>query len=86
MPHGSLEYSTFTLGHINVSGWTVNNNSLRNAIIQNEPCDIFSIVETHLSDNNEFQPNVDNYIFKGFNRSFRHKNAPCTWGGSFKLL
>ena len=41
----------------------------------------FSIVETHLSDNSEFRPNVEKYIFEGFNRSFTHVNAPGTWGG-----
>ncbi len=79
-PHGSLDYSSFTLGHLNISGWTVNNNNLRNAIILHEPCDIFSVVETHLSDNQEFRPNVEGYIFEGFNRSFTHINAPGTWG------
>ncbi len=38
-------------------------------------------VETHLSDSQQFRPNVANYTFKPFNRTFAHRNAPGTWGG-----
>ena len=47
----------------------------------NESLDLYFVSETHLSDNNNFEPNVTGYIFKGFNRAFTHRNAPGTWGG-----
>ncbi len=66
---------------MNVSGWTQNNNSLRAAMLEHASCDICYISETHLSDNEPFEPDIPGYIFRGFNRKFAHRNAPGTWGG-----
>ncbi len=82
MPHGQLDDSLqITLGHLNISGWTQHNNELRKRIFSCESLDIFFISETHLSDNVDFEPNVPGYIYRGFNRTIMHKNAPGTWGG-----
>ncbi len=69
------------MGHLNVSGWTANNNEIRCSIFKNESLDVYCISETHLSDDNEFEPNVPGYLFRGFNGALRHRNAPGTWGG-----
>ncbi len=69
------------MGHLNVSGWTPHNNVLRSSIVTSESLDIFIVSETHLSNCDDFEPNVAGYIFKGFNRSVMHRNAPGTWGG-----
>ena len=69
------------MGHLNVAGWTELNNALRAHILINEKCDVYSINETHLSDNCTFEPQVTGYTFKGHNRSVAHKRAPKTWGG-----
>ncbi len=42
---------------------------------------MYFISETHLSNDSEFEPDVPGYLFRGFNRAFRHINAPGTWGG-----
>ena len=82
MPHGqSDQHCQITLGHLNVSGWTPNNNVLRNSIISSESLDVYFLSETHLSDNVDFEPVVPGYIFKGYNRVLMHRNAPGTWGG-----
>ena len=69
------------VGHLNVSGWTPHNNVLRSSIVTSEALDIFIVSETRLSNCDDFKPNVAGYIFKGFNRSVMHRNAPGTWGG-----
>ncbi len=78
MPHGTVELS---LGHINIAGWTLHNQALRQHIFANEQCDIYSINETHLDKDGDFSPYVEGYTFKGHNRSLVHRRAPKTWGG-----
>ena len=70
-----------TLGHLNIAGWTENNSKLRQEILYNENCDIYSICETHLSPNVKFEPSVEGYKLIRHDRSFVHKDAPKTWGG-----
>ncbi len=77
MPHGL----TLTVGHLNVAGWTKNNSALREQIFLREKCDIYSVNETHLSNDDSYEPKVNGYRFKGFNRGTVHKKAPKTWGG-----
>ncbi len=34
-----------------------------------------------MSNNVDFEPDVPGYIYRGFNRTMMHRNAPGTWGG-----
>ncbi|XP_060597076.1 uncharacterized protein LOC132750994 isoform X1 [Ruditapes philippinarum] len=67
------------IAHLNVSGWTENNNDLRCAIIKSIDADIFSICETHLT--REKVINVDGYVWFGNNRKNIHVNAVRGSGG-----
>ena len=64
---------------MNVCGWTQSNERLRIAIINEINADIFSLNETHLSENNVI--NVPGYTWKGFNRLLIHRDAPKASGG-----
>ena len=55
------------LGHLNVCGWTVNNNLLRTKIVKAVDADIFSVCETHLIAGENLR--INGYIWKGFNRT-----------------
>ncbi len=66
---------------MNIAGWTVHNNALRKSIFLNVDCDVYSISETHLSDNGDFSPDVNGYQFIPHNRQTTHRLAPGTWGG-----
>ena len=65
--------------HLNVCGWTQSNERLRIAIINEINAEIFSLNETHLSENQVI--NVQGYSWKGFNRSYIHRDAPKASGG-----
>ena len=67
------------MGHLNVAGWTVNNRSLREAIIKHLNLHIFCICETHLNKNDNL--NVEGYTWFGHCRFGKHKKAPKTFGG-----
>ncbi len=83
-PHGNRNAdtdSTITFGHLNLAGWTENNNELRKEILLNENCDVYSICETHLSTTSTFVPSLNGYELVRHDRAFVHRNAPKTWGG-----
>ena len=69
------------LGTWNVSGWTNDNSYLRKAILYELDWDIIGIEETHLSDNQNNQPQLDNYKWIGHCRKIRHVNSRKTYGG-----
>ncbi len=54
---------------------------LREQIFVRENCDLYSVNETHLADEGEFEPKVEGYTFKGYNRSLVHRRAPKVRGG-----
>ncbi len=88
MPHGcgnstfvQTGHNIISLGHLNIAGWTEKNSKLREEIICNANCDIYSICETHLSKSVNFEPSVKGYKLFRHDRSFVHKNAPKTLGG-----
>ncbi len=69
------------MGHLNIAGWTPSNSELRNKIFTNENCDVYSLCETHLSENSDFAPKVNGYKLIRHDRLFVHRKAPKTWGG-----
>ena len=70
-----------SVAHLNIAGWTKNNNELRNKIFIQENCDIYSLNETHLSTNSDFEPDVEGYKLFRNDRSLVHRKAPKAWGG-----
>lgn len=61
---------------MNVCGWTRTNHNLRSEIVKQLNCDIISLNETHLLDENELNLSDHGYKWIGFNRSNIHVNAP----------
>ena len=64
---------------MNVNGWTVANEQLRQRILLSTDADIISINETHLAGDSEIT--LRGYIWYGLNRPTRHCRAPITHGG-----
>ena len=67
----------------NLAGWTENNKELRRAVLNHDSLrgDIICINETHLSNNIENQPFLENYTWYGHCRSVTHIRANRTQGG-----
>ena len=55
-----------TFAHLNVNGWTRNNDELRREIINNLNCDLIGISKSHLVDNETIQ--IQNYTWMKKNR------------------
>ena len=68
-------------GHINVGGWTVNNQDLRVSLIKNINTDIISVNETHLGGDDNLDLKVYGFEWYGQNRFATHRNAPKPSGG-----
>lgn len=77
---------TYLIGHLNVCGWTKSNHDLRSNLIKHVNCDIVSLNETHLSDDNGIVLTELGYKWKGFNRKNLHINAPKGSGGVGLLI
>ena len=67
------------MAHINVCGWTNENNDLRCALIKAIDADITCVSETHLSGQNVLK--IEGYMWLGYNRQEIHRNAPKASGG-----
>ena len=67
------------MAHINVCGWTNENNDLRCALIKAIDADITCVSETHLPDQNVLK--IEGYLWLGYNRQEIHRNAPKASGG-----
>lgn len=68
-------------GHINVGGWTVNNQDLRVSLIKNINTDIISVNETHLGGDDTLDLKSYGFEWYGHNRFATHRNAPKPSGG-----
>lgn len=65
--------------HLNVNGWTPDNQTLRQAILLTLNAEIISLNETHLDGDSDIE--LDGYKFYGHNRGSRHVRAAKTMGG-----
>jgi hypothetical protein len=72
------------LAHLNVCGWTAENDNLRASIVRAIDADITSICESHLKDQNIIA--LDGYLWLGHNRTHLHRNAPKGSGGVGLLI
>ena len=70
---------TINVAHINVGGWTINNNELRLICLKNIDSDIICVNETHLQ--GEASVEIDGYTYYNFNRRSIHVIAPKGSGG-----
>ena len=70
---------SYKLGHLNVNGWTKQNEALRQNIIILSNADFVSVNETHLKGNEIIS--VPGYRWIGSNRTMQHVKATRNFGG-----